>query len=189
MYDPAMRAKELEGTGVPHPFVVEYEILVDDPMKLEQSVHRYLRDVNENKEWFRCDFAKCVSAIHECNNGYIYYERFFRSECKESYIKEITDIKAVSEQVTNDNQSLQIKDDKAELERKVQAYCKNRQMAQLKGWLVYWFVCVCFSVAMIGLNKLTLFICCCLLFLAILAMPSKESFRKEYIDKMRSGRL
>ena len=40
--DPELRAKELESTGVPHPFVVDYEILVDDPYTLEQKIHKSL---------------------------------------------------------------------------------------------------------------------------------------------------
>lgn len=112
MYDPAIRAKELEGTGVPHPFVVEYEILVDDPMKLEQSVHRFLSDVNENKEWFRCDFSQCVSAIHKCLDGCIYYERFFMREREEAYAKEQERIRAEEEQKANEKRRIQLENEK-----------------------------------------------------------------------------
>ena len=72
--DPAIRAEELETTGIPHPFVVEYEALVDEPYEIEQKVHSALADDNEGKEWFNCSYAKCVSAIRECSVGKIYYE-------------------------------------------------------------------------------------------------------------------
>lgn len=50
MKDPSIRAQELNSTGVPHPYTVDYEILVDDPYTLEQKVHRRLKDFRENKE-------------------------------------------------------------------------------------------------------------------------------------------
>jgi hypothetical protein len=48
--DPDLRAIELEQTGVPHPFVVEYEVLVTEPRNLEQRVHGRLAEVHERKE-------------------------------------------------------------------------------------------------------------------------------------------
>lgn len=78
--DPALRAKELESTGIPHPFTVEYEILVDAPHMLEKKVHQTLSLFNENKEWFRCDVSACIAAIKNCYEGDIYYERCVREE-------------------------------------------------------------------------------------------------------------
>ena len=78
--DPELRAKELESTGVPHPFVVDYEILVDDPYTLEQKIHKSLSKFNENKEWFNCDFLLCIATIKKCYDGHIYYERCIRDE-------------------------------------------------------------------------------------------------------------
>ena len=78
--DPALRAKELESTGIPHPFTVEYEILVDAPHMLEKKVHQTLSLFNENKEWFRCDVSACIAAIKNCHEGDIYYERCAREE-------------------------------------------------------------------------------------------------------------
>lgn len=78
--DPALRAKELDSTGVPYPFIVEYEILVDEPYTLEQHVHKALRSQREGKEWFRCDFSKAVQTIHSCYQGRIYYEQCFKEE-------------------------------------------------------------------------------------------------------------
>ena len=78
--DPELRAKELDSTGVPYPFIVEYEILVDEPYTLEQHVHKALRSQREGKEWFRCDFSQAVQTIHSCYQGRIYYEQCFKEE-------------------------------------------------------------------------------------------------------------
>ena len=41
--DPEMRAAELNNTGSPHPYTVDYEVLVDDPRNIEQLVHDRLK--------------------------------------------------------------------------------------------------------------------------------------------------
>lgn len=61
--DPSIRAAELEGTGVPHPFVVEYFSLVEAPFDLEQLVHQTLDDRRERKEFFRISCNEAISII------------------------------------------------------------------------------------------------------------------------------
>ncbi len=61
--DPALRARELEQTGVPHPFVVNYEVMVENPRHLEQRIHLKLAHVRERKEWFRCTLPEAVEAV------------------------------------------------------------------------------------------------------------------------------
>lgn len=78
--DPALRAKELDSTGVPYPFIVEYEILVDEPHALEQRVHKSLRAQREGKEWFRCSFTQAVQTIRACYQEEIYREKCFKTE-------------------------------------------------------------------------------------------------------------
>lgn len=78
--DPELRAKELDSTSVPFPFVVEYEILVDDPHALEQRVHKSLRAQREGKEWFRCSFTQAVQMIRACYQGKVYLEQHFKED-------------------------------------------------------------------------------------------------------------
>lgn len=61
--DPALRAKELQGTGLPHSFVVEYDALVLRPKEIEQAVHKNLAGHHESKEFFRIDIAAAISEI------------------------------------------------------------------------------------------------------------------------------
>lgn len=63
MKDPALRANELDNTGAPHPYVVEYEALLEDPQKLELLVHQELQAHREGKEWFRCGIEFAVLTI------------------------------------------------------------------------------------------------------------------------------
>lgn len=78
MKDPKIRAMELSTTGVPHEYIVEYEILTDEPFVIEQSSHSKLKQHKEGKEWFRCSLSQAVEAIKNSCNGNVYYEHSFR---------------------------------------------------------------------------------------------------------------
>lgn len=115
--DPALRAQELDSTGVPHPYLVEFEILVDDPYTLEQNVHSYLKEYNENKEWFRCNFDECVIAIHKCYRGKIYYEKIQKKERELEYRRKQAEeqkIQAEKERLRREQQIKEIQQQKDE---------------------------------------------------------------------------
>lgn len=61
--DPIIRAKELGNTGAPYPYVVEYEVLVENPHKIEKLAHGKLSRFNERKEWFNCSIGKAIETI------------------------------------------------------------------------------------------------------------------------------
>lgn len=63
--DPDLRAAELNHTGAPHAYIVEYEILIDDPYRIEQQTHSLLSHRHEAKEWFRCQPEEAVLAIRQ----------------------------------------------------------------------------------------------------------------------------
>ena len=64
--DPALRARELAGTGTPHPFQVVFDVLVENPRNVEQSAHALLVGRREGKEWFRCSEADAIAAVRAC---------------------------------------------------------------------------------------------------------------------------
>lgn len=61
--DPELRAAELNHTGSPYPYIVDYEILVEEPRDIEHKVHVRLRDRREGKEWFSCSVEDAIAAI------------------------------------------------------------------------------------------------------------------------------
>lgn len=61
--DPQLRAKELDGTGLPHPFVVAYDALLEEPRQVEAGVHQELGHHREAKEFFRVTVDVAVRAI------------------------------------------------------------------------------------------------------------------------------
>ena len=63
MSDPEERAIGLNHTGTPHPYIVDYEILVEGPRDIERLVHERLQEQREGKEWFRCSTEEAIAAI------------------------------------------------------------------------------------------------------------------------------
>lgn len=80
MKDPELRAVELKRTGVPHPYVVDYEVLVEDPRDVEKMVHDQLRDRREGKEWFRCSVEEAVAVIKTIVGSKALFENFKRAD-------------------------------------------------------------------------------------------------------------
>lgn len=78
--DPELRADELNHTGSPHPYVVEYELLIAEPYQVEQGAHKYLHKVREGKEWFRCNAEQAIAAIRRAANGAAIVENFKRAD-------------------------------------------------------------------------------------------------------------
>jgi len=76
--DPEGRAKELSGdTGVPTPFVVEYEILIEDAHRCERNIHQHLIEwrVNENREFFRCSINDAIKAVKVVAGDAVQFEK------------------------------------------------------------------------------------------------------------------
>lgn len=63
--DPHMRAAELQTTGVPSPFIIEYKALYDDFALLERLVHKELVGMrpSPSREFFRLSAPDAVEVI------------------------------------------------------------------------------------------------------------------------------
>lgn len=73
--DPEIRAEELANTGTPHAYVVEFDVLVENPRDLEQKAHAQLSAFHERKEWFRCSVTQAVEAIKSVSGSSVLLER------------------------------------------------------------------------------------------------------------------
>lgn len=78
--DPELRAGELNHTGSPHPYLVEYELLIEEPYQIEQKTHRLLSSKREAKEWFRCSPEEAVVAIKQIAGNGAITETYKRAE-------------------------------------------------------------------------------------------------------------
>lgn len=91
MKDPKIRAAELSTTGVPHEYIVEYEILIDKPLDTERSSHSKLGKYKEGKEWFRCSPSQAIDAIKSSYGGNVYYEHSFRLDLDKETARRVSE--------------------------------------------------------------------------------------------------
>lgn len=61
--DPTLRVAELSGTAHPHPFELQFDVLVRNPREVEQRVHKELASYKEAKEFFRVRVNEAVESI------------------------------------------------------------------------------------------------------------------------------
>lgn len=80
--DPALRARELAHTGSPHPYKVEYEMLLENPRDAEQRAHSRLASFREGKEWFHCTLEQAISAVKAVASAPILLETQYASTKK-----------------------------------------------------------------------------------------------------------
>lgn len=64
---PTERAAELNTTGVPSPFDVEYYCLIEEPATLEAAVHKALSSNRHtgDREFFRLSLAAAIQAVEQ----------------------------------------------------------------------------------------------------------------------------
>lgn len=78
--DPDARAREFDSAALPHPYLVDYDVLVDEPYTIEQQVHARLQYCHEGKEWFRCSSEEAALAIRALVGDRAIHERFKRAD-------------------------------------------------------------------------------------------------------------
>lgn len=78
--DPDLRASELNHTGSPLPYVVDYEVLIEHPRDIEQQVHRKLSEFRKGREWFRCTPEFAVSVVQQIVGDGAIVESFKRAD-------------------------------------------------------------------------------------------------------------
>ena len=69
--DPEGRRRELQDTGVPLPFELEYSIYIEDYESVERAVHQRLGDFRaaSNREFFQLPLNQAVRAIKSVCEG------------------------------------------------------------------------------------------------------------------------
>lgn len=85
--DPALKVEELNNSEIPHPYVVEYDALLNEPKETAQKIQAILSYCHENKGWFRCEVAKAIIAIRQAAAGSIIVENNRNAEVKKPEIR------------------------------------------------------------------------------------------------------
>ena len=71
------RKEELDVTGLPEPFKVEYYVYANDYITLEMDIHRHLDEYRPNKgrEFFNCSIEVAIDTIREIGGDKIKFEQ------------------------------------------------------------------------------------------------------------------
>ena len=74
--DPNIRRSDLNSSGVPEEFIIEYYAFVEDYVQLELEVHTELNEVRykENREFFEISVQEAVNSIRSVAGDRIEFE-------------------------------------------------------------------------------------------------------------------
>jgi len=122
--DPVIRSVELDGTGLPFRWQVEYFVFVDEPYIVEQRVHSELNYCHVSKEFFKLEITSAIVVIHKVIkllNYSLYFEECDFEKHKEAD-KETTDTKLPETQINTrvHKSSLNTFDKKTNINKPVQ---------------------------------------------------------------------
>ncbi len=108
--DPVLKSEELNKSEIPHPYIVEYDALVNEPKEIAQKIQAILSHCHENKGWFRSDVPKAIIAIRQAAADSIIVENNRNAEVKkpEIFKREPAQTKPEAEKITA--KSLDIQD-------------------------------------------------------------------------------
>ena len=90
--DPDIRRHNLNSTGVPQDFVLEYRVLANDYQRLEKEIHQKLKKFRfrADKEFFEISTQEAINKIREVAGKRIESEKdFSNSTPKKSIFKDI----------------------------------------------------------------------------------------------------
>jgi len=143
------RVSELNQTGVPQPFKVEYYSLVENENLLERLIHQHFENArpNKNREFFNIDPAIAINIIRELalEHSPIKYEEVF-------YItpEQLEAIKAAEKKKIEDEQKEIIKQReeaialKLEAAKTEKAAIKNNKKRRVKNGIVWYLIVLIF---------------------------------------------
>ena len=138
MNDPEIRARELNHTGSPHPYIVAYEMLVDEPRQIEQSTHKLLSPKLEKKEWFRCGSEEAIAAIKLVVGNNVITENYKAAErlkAEEMYRKQEEERKALAKKQQELYREQQVERD-AQLKKQEAVFKQQQAEAAIENQLV-----------------------------------------------------
>ena len=152
--DPELRAQELSHSGAPHPYLVEYEALVDEPRGVEQAAHSQLRSVREGKEWFRCSPEEAVATIKEVADDRILVENY-RRLARDEVEQEVARQRNLQEAAAKESRERQLRIERLRADRAAfdEAYASSlkKKLPRKDFWAyLYYFFPVFFPVWMAG---------------------------------------
>jgi hypothetical protein len=142
MKDPELRAQELDHSGLPHRYIVEYELLIEDPRSIVMKAHVGLAHIAERKEWFRCSLEEAVATIRKAAKDYkIINEEFkhvdrekaerLRRKQKAAEARRLAELKRKREEEESPFTPITTR----EISQRLQSPEARRRLSEMKRWL------------------------------------------------------
>ena len=130
---PTERAKELEDTGVPKPYVAQYYAFFDDMFQAEKKAHKALSEYHYNKEFYKIDVA---TAIYHIENVGIPFTRL-HSKPEDDRIAVKVRLKIQREQEEKERAEIKLHERKSREEKRKEAYLELREETKkVKKWFL-----------------------------------------------------
>jgi hypothetical protein len=126
------RKAELNSTGVPEPFKVEYSAYVQNHHKLEHTIHKYFvaQRPNKSREFFTCSIMDAISAIQKNAGDGLKHEDNYYAEYEE-LIRQKQELERIEELRIQAEEEEQIRREKAErIRRKAEERQKEVDQAR-----------------------------------------------------------
>lgn len=141
---PKERRTELDTTGVPDSFSLEYKAYVKNFSSVERRVHRKLNSfrLRQSREFFNCEISAAVTAIRQCSE--VIEESFPSKELAEEIKKRDHDLLRYEQEKKQAIKEKLNKEflEKREVDRNIEALFKPRKYHDLspagKIWRLYW---------------------------------------------------
>lgn len=125
------RARQLSSTGVPTPFIVEFEAKVKNGRIAERHIHENLRQYRYNKEFFRLSPVQAIAMIQVLNL------EVFESKVRSSIQSKVNHERKTYEEVAIESENvLAIKnlELQADFDRKNKIRLTTKKIAGFVGW-------------------------------------------------------
>ncbi len=138
MNDPSFRKAELNTTGLPEPFEIEYFAFVEDYDTVEIIVHNKLSKYrpNKNREFFNCSIPKAILTIQQ-SSTVKYEEVFYKSPEEINEIKKQEEAKRQAEKekerIEQEREKQRLEKERKELEKKQLQLEKERRERKERG--------------------------------------------------------
>ena len=138
--DPELRAEELNHTGTPHPYVVEYDMLIEEPREIEQKTHHLLSSKREAKEWFRCSAEEAIAKIKQVSGTGAISESYPRAERAKAEALHQRELEAIGLKRKSEKEQKELEDRFRNEEATIRKQFDERIAASFprRSFWVYW---------------------------------------------------
>ncbi|MGI2030406.1 GIY-YIG nuclease family protein [Endozoicomonas acroporae] len=129
---PQERVRDLNSTGVPCPFVIEYYDFFDDAYVVEGEIHTKLKKHHYGKEFFKCDLVTAIETLQGIDQSAdkFYCKKEIEAAIKEKQKKERDKAERIDKYIEDYNEKERIRN--LERQKEIELVKKQLQLTMEK---------------------------------------------------------